>query len=141
LSASSGSARSDRAVVTDFGLARFETATEGNDATAISVPGGIMGTLAYMAPEQLRAEPVTAATDIYSFGLVLYEMVTGEKAFPDSQSMAAAFRRITQPPPSPRELLSGLSSAWETAILGCLQIDPAGRFQNATDVIAVLEGH
>ena len=45
-----------------------------------------------------------------------------------------------QPPPSPRELLSGLPSAWETAVLGCLQIDPASRFQNATDVIAVLEG-
>jgi serine/threonine protein kinase len=137
----SGDAQVDRVVITDFGLARFETVMEGNDASSISHPGGIMGTLAYMAPEQLRAEAVTTATDIYAFGLVLYEMVTGEKAFPDSQSMAAAFRRISQLPPSPRALVPALPSEWETAVLGCLQIDPASRFQRANDVVAVLEGH
>jgi len=122
-------------------LAKFEEVSEGSDASSISHVGSILGTVAYMAPEQLRGEAATIATDIYAFGLVLYEMVTGVRAFPDSQSMAAAFRRITQPQPSPRALVPSLTFEWEAAVRGCLEVDPATRFQRATDVIAVLEGH
>ena len=137
----SRSPTTDRVVLTDFGLARFETMVEGLDTSSISYPGRVMGTLAYMAPEQLQTGAVTPATDIYAFGLVLYEIVTGEKAFPDSQSLIAAFRRMTQPPPSPRVLVPQLPSEWETTVLGCLQIDPTRRFQSASDVVAVLKGN
>jgi serine/threonine protein kinase len=99
-----------------------------------------MGTLAYMSPEQLKAAEVGPATDIYAFGLVLYEMATGVKAFPDSGTMGAAFRRTTEPPPSPRAVAPELSAAWESAILGCLQIEPEARFQNAAAVIDILDG-
>jgi tRNA A-37 threonylcarbamoyl transferase component Bud32 len=129
----------DRVVITDFGLAKLETLARDNDATSISEPGCVMGTLAYMSPEQLQAQVVTPATDIYSLGLVLYEMVTGAKAFPDPESLAVTFRRIAQPPPSPRTLIPNLPDEWETLVLRCLQIDPANRFQHANDVIAVLD--
>ena len=67
-------------------------------------------------------------------------MVTGERAFPDSSSLVAASRRITQPLPSARSQLPALPDQWETAIRGCLLIDPASRYQHAADVIAVLHG-
>jgi len=135
-----GSKQEARVVITDFGLAKFEAGTPNNDISSISQPGRAMGTLSYMSPEQLQGRDVGPATDVYAFGLVLYEMVTGIKAFPDSTTMAAAYRRTTEPPPSPRAIAPDLPPAWETAILGCLQIDPAARFQNASDVIAILDG-
>ena len=132
----------DRVVVTDFGLAKIDLAAAGAnpELSAISHPGRAMGTLPYMAPEQLEVGNVTAATDIYAFGLVLFEMVTGEKAFPNANTPTTAFRRLTEDPPSPRVLVPTLPAEWEAAIVGCLQIDPSARFQHASDVVAVLEG-
>jgi serine/threonine protein kinase/tetratricopeptide (TPR) repeat protein len=137
----SGDARQeDRVVVTDFGLAKFEAGAVGGDLSSMSHPGRAMGTLAYMSPEQLHGGEVGPATDIYAFGLVLYEMVTGVKAFPDSGTIAAAFRRATDFPPSPRAVMNELPAAWEVAVLGCLQIEPGARFQHATKVIDILDG-
>lgn len=133
-------ATTDRVVMTDFGLAKFEAGARNNDLTSMSQPGRAMGTLAYMSPEQLQGKGVGAPSDIYAFGLVLYEMVTGVKAFPNSETMEAAYRRVIEAPPSPRTLAPALPDKWNEAVLGCLQIDPAARFQQATDVVAVLEG-
>jgi eukaryotic-like serine/threonine-protein kinase len=139
--ATSGNLEADRVVVTDFGLAKFgPTAATNKDLSSISHPGRAMGTLAYMSPEQLEAGEAGPATDIYAFGLVLFEMVTGQKAFPDSGTLAVAFRRLSEDPPSAKALLPDLPAEWETAISGCLRIDPATRFRHALDVIAVLDG-
>jgi serine/threonine protein kinase/tetratricopeptide (TPR) repeat protein len=135
-----------RAVVTDFGLAFREANSPGsvNGASWESVSacvGALYGTLAYMAPEQIEGRAATAASDIYSFGLVIYEMVTGSRPFTSDTPMAAAVKRLIEPPPAPRLLDSKLDPAWEYAILRCLERDPRQRFTTAQGVIDALAGN
>jgi serine/threonine protein kinase len=129
---------STRAVVTDFGLARVHSNPHADDRMPDSSPGRFIGTLGYMAPEQIDAGIVTPATDIYALGVVLYEMVTGRLPFTDRSPMKAAFRRLTERPISPRRLVPGLSPAWEAAILRCLETEPSKRFQSARAVLQSL---
>lgn len=119
-----------RAVVTDFGLAR------GRDAGRSDL---LAGTPAYMAPEQLDAREVTAASDIYALGVVMYEAVTGRLPFP-GEGLDAARRRLREPPPSPRSHVPDLDPRWELAILRCLEKDPIDRFAAVADVLRALEG-
>jgi serine/threonine protein kinase/tetratricopeptide (TPR) repeat protein len=129
-----------RAVIMDFGLARRGPLSPAVEDSAIS-HGALVGTLAYMAPEQLDpGEMVSPATDIYSFGLVLFEMVTGQRAFPSANLLSGIAQRLSGPPPSPLALAPHLTPEWEAAIQGCLRIDPAQRFQAASQVIQVLDG-
>src|SRR5208283_5963602 len=100
--------------------------------------GRVLFTLSYMAPEQLIGGDVTEATDIYAFGLVVYEMVTGKRPFADDISWAVIARRLHGPPPSPRDYEPDLDARWEDAILGCLQVDPRSRFHCARDVVATI---
>jgi serine/threonine protein kinase/TolB-like protein/tetratricopeptide (TPR) repeat protein len=144
-----------RAVVTDFGLARgaappgsSATTTAGTEATASAgSPASLLiednapvGTLAYMAPEQIECGALTTATDIYAFGLVIYEMVTGHRVFGTRTSLADAQRTLSQPIPSPRTRVQDLDRKWETTIVRCLEADPALRFQSAREVVRSLEG-
>ena len=129
-----------RAVVTDFGLARLDTAVPQGNRSPLSHSGRPIGTLAYMAPEQLEGTAVSAATDIYAFGLILFEMVTGTRAFPADNFLSGIAKRISGPPPSPLAIDPNLPASWCRAIEGCLRLSPADRFRSATDVIAVLEG-
>jgi len=126
-----------RAVVTDFGLAR---PSPGSGSGAVTATAKIIGTPAYMAPEQIEGKPVTAAADIYALGIVMYEMVTGRRPFAGEDSFAVAVKRLTEPPPSPRAHTPNLDSAWETVILTCLRRDPAERFATADDVARALRG-
>jgi serine/threonine protein kinase/tetratricopeptide (TPR) repeat protein len=135
----SGEGTGERAVITDFGLAKLRSDSATREESTISVPGRVMGTLAYMAPEQLQASESTPATDIYAFGLVLFEMVVGAKAFPNSQSVAAAFGRLTQEAPSAKAAVPGLPHEWDAAIRACLEVDPAARPASAGEVLAILE--
>ena len=121
-----------QAVVMDFGIALADGAA--------SDPLAIVGTPAYMAPEQLRGEAVGPAADLYALGLVLYELVTGALPLPGDGSRAAAERRLREDPPSPRQLVPDLDERWESAILGCLQRDPERRFASAEAVVAALTG-
>ena len=139
------SANSDnkvRAVVTDFGLAR---AAVGSSLAAesfvqtLSKTGQLLGTLAYMAPEQLEGREPTPATDVYALGLVIYEMVTGRRPFPEDAPLAGAFLRIKQPPPFPRIYVPDLDAGFEQSIMLCLRTDPATRFQSAREVAESLE--
>jgi serine/threonine protein kinase/tetratricopeptide (TPR) repeat protein len=131
-----------RVVITDFGLARTASArsTVGvpQSSRSVTEPGRIVGTLSYMAPEQLIGGDVTEVTDIYAFGLVIYEMVTGKRPFADDMSWAVIARRLHGPPPSPRDFEPDLDIRWEDAILGCLQVDPKARFHCARDVVATI---
>jgi eukaryotic-like serine/threonine-protein kinase len=128
-----------RAVIMDFGLARRDPITA--DGSVIS-HGSLVGTLAYMAPEQLDpGAPVSAATDVYAFGLILFEMVAGQRAYPSTGLLSGIAQRISGSSPSAKALVPGVPDAWERAIEGCLRPDGSDRLQSAAEVIEVLEDH
>jgi serine/threonine protein kinase/cephalosporin-C deacetylase-like acetyl esterase len=129
-----------RAVITDFGLALqpgVDATTRGPD-TALT--HGIPGTPAYMAPEQIEGQEVTAATDVYAFGLVIYQMLIGSLPFSRETPIGMALRRLHEPIPSPCSIVPGLDVKWEAAILGCLERDPTKRFTSATEALEFLSG-
>ncbi len=123
-----------RAVVTDFGLAR---PTE-RDREAVTRTGGFVGTPAYMAPEQVENRELTPATDVYAFGIVLFEMMTGELPFIDDSPLAVAARRLRQEPRSIRALRPELPVAWGAVVRRCLEVDPVRRFGSAGLAVAAL---
>ncbi len=134
-----------RAVVTDFGLAgRDPLAGQTFDpASGDSASGQTrrpVGTLAYMAPEQLEGATVSTATDVYAFGLLLFEMVTGSRAFPPENFLSGIARRLSGAAPDPRLLVPKLREPWARAIEGCLRTRPEERFSSAADAIAILNG-
>jgi eukaryotic-like serine/threonine-protein kinase len=126
----------ERAVVTDFGLALQSLASD--EGVSLSTGQGLLGTPAYMAPEQLEGRPATNASDIYALGLVIYEMLTGEKAFVGANPLSSAFKRLSESPRSPRRFAPDLSPATESVILRCLERAPANRFAKAQDVADAL---
>ncbi|HEY1496469.1 MAG TPA: serine/threonine-protein kinase, partial [Candidatus Solibacter sp.] len=127
--------------VLDFGLAKLIAPTIGPEASTCTAQpdtqaGALMGTPAFMSPEQAEGKPVDARSDIFSFGSVLYEMVTGKRAFSgDSMlaTMAAVLQKEPDPPPGsvPLDL--------QKVILRCMKKDPERRFQNMGDVRVSLE--
>ncbi len=127
-----------RAVVTDFGLAQ-SLLSPGNVSNALTRSGDVVGTLAYMAPEQLEGNPITQAVDIYAFGLVIYEMVCGVRPFSTNTGFGNVVRRLKEPPPSPRTIVPDLPERWESVILRCLEIQPDRRFATAGEVADSLE--
>jgi tetratricopeptide (TPR) repeat protein len=126
-----------RAVITDFGVARLEAGSTVVDETR-SLHNGetirVAGTLAYMSPEQLAGDRVTTASDIYSFGIVLFEMACGQRPFDDADIIKSAMLRVSGPPVSARAHLPTLDERWDAAISRCLQRDPARRFRSAGDL-------
>jgi serine/threonine-protein kinase len=125
-----------RAVITDFGLAKpqEETVTldRGNSV--------IVGTPDFMAPEQLMGKPVTAASDIYAFGLVLYQMFSGHGAFPGGRILENAVQRFASAPRPPSCHAPDLPRAWDTAILKCLEREPSDRPATASEAVALAMG-
>ncbi len=127
-----------RVVLTDLGVALRATAPPKDESlTASNV---LLGTPDYMAPEQLELEKATPASDIYTLGLVLFEMLTGKPPFEAETALKTVFKRMEEEPPSPREVLPDLDPRWETVILRCLARRPEDRFKEAQDVIRVLDG-
>ena len=145
LVASDDAASPTRAVVTDFGLARGTgptssgTTVSGESTESSITDGGLAGTLAYMAPEQITGGDLTPATDIYALGLVMYEMVTGRRPFATRASREGAIRSLSELIPPPCSLVSGLDRRWEAAILRCLEVDPGLRFPSARAMVRELE--
>ena len=128
-----------RVVVTDFGLARAPT--HGEDSSSGSLTGsGVVGTPYYMAPEQVTGGKIGPRADLYSLGIVLYEMVTGRLPFDGDSPISIAVKRLTDKPPPPRQTVPDLDPRWEAAVLRCLEVDPADRFASAGDVVRSLEG-
>jgi serine/threonine protein kinase len=126
-----------RAKVLDFGLAKLtETATVSpEDLTLTEKPstelGLIVGTVSYMSPEQAEGKKVDARSDIFSFGSLLYEMLSGRRAFRrDSQALTLAAILHLEPPALPE----GTPSEMERIVARCLRKDPARRFQNMADL-------
>src|SRR5271155_2621737 len=117
--------------IMDFGIARsMEALTR--------VTGSMLGTPAYMAPEQVAGKPVDYRTDIYSFGLILYEMFTGAPAFHADTAVAVALKQMREAPPPPHEVDPNIPVAIERAILKCLEKEPAKRFQSLAELENVL---
>jgi serine/threonine protein kinase/class 3 adenylate cyclase len=119
--------RSGTVKIMDFGVARLIQNTG-------PMTGTIVGTPAYMAPEQAELKPIGPCTDIYALGLVLYEMITGVQAFQGDTPVAIALKQIREYPKRPREIVPNLSHPIEAAIMKCLQKDPAKRFQSASEL-------
>ena len=113
------------------GRRRLDVATEAAE---------ISGTPAYMAPEQVEGGAVTPATDVYAFGVVLYELVTGVCPFVADTPMRTAIKRLQNRRRRRRVHVPDLDPRWEATILRCLARQPADRFSNVVDVVASLEG-
>src|SRR3984893_1611170 len=119
--------RSGAVKIMDFGVARLIQNTG-------PMTGTIVGTPAYMAPEQAELKAIGPWTDIYALGLLLYEMITGVQAFQGDTPVAIALKQIREYPKRPRRIIPNLSHPIEAAILKCLQKDPAKRFQYAGEL-------
>lgn len=128
-----------RAVVTDFGLARGTT-PDSRFAATVTVGDGLLGSPAYMAPEQVDGRSAGPRSDVYAFGTVVYEMVTGGLPFKGDNPLAVAVRRLTENPIAPRHLRPDLDDVWEQAILRALERNPEQRFASAGEMVAALEG-
>jgi serine/threonine protein kinase/tetratricopeptide (TPR) repeat protein len=124
-----------RAVITDFGIARART-----EAALANTIGGVVGTPAYMAPEQVTAgADVGPTADVYAIGAMLFEMLTGRRAWPGNEPFAVALARLTLPPPDPRLVRPSLPEPIAAVVLRCLARDPAARFPTAGAVAEALE--
>ncbi|MEW6367323.1 MAG: protein kinase [Acidobacteriota bacterium] len=128
-----------RASVTDFGMARGISPLFEHTET-ITASGQIVGTPAYMSPEQVEGKEVSPASDIYSLGVVMYEMATGRRPFVGDTPLSTALKRLTQAPPSPRVHTPDLDGRWETAMLRCMQRDPRERFTTPLEVVRLMRG-
>lgn len=135
-SGSGGRGETLRAVITDFGLAHAEE-HEGGTLTRM---GDILGTPAYMAPEQIEGGAITPATDIYALGIVIYEMLTGSLPFAADTPLATAMKRLKQEAPSPRVQVPDLDARWETVVARCLERAPEQRFASTGEIARALRG-
>ncbi|HEX4321167.1 MAG TPA: protein kinase [Acidobacteriaceae bacterium] len=131
---------SEKAVVMDFGLAHVVATKSMAEETGHTLPGVIMGTPEYMAPEQFEGCDASPATDIYALGLVLYELVTGKQLFAASTPFAAAVRRGKRPDSS-LLVRRGIPSVWDDVIAKCLEFDAELRYQSAAEVIHAFHQH
>ena len=133
-----------RVKILDFGLAKLvdpaDRAAEARTHTSpLTDAGMVIGTAAYMSPEQAEGRKVDARTDIFSFGAVLYEMVTGRRAFAGTSSLSILAKILNEDPAPPSTLTASISSDVERAIMRCLRKDPARRYQTMADLKVALD--
>ncbi len=121
-----------RAKVTDFGIARA-------GASDMTLTGSIMGTAQYLSPEQAQGHAVSAASDLYAVGIVLYELLTGAVPFDGETAVTIALKQVSLAPPAPSELNPTVGPALDAVVLRALAKDPAERFADADEFIAALE--
>jgi serine/threonine-protein kinase len=120
------------AVVTDFGIARA-------GVSEITQTGSVMGTPHYLSPEQAQGFDVTAVSDLYSIGVILYEALTGRVPFEAESAVAVAMKQVSQTPLRPSSINPAVSPALDAVVMRALEKDPGQRFQSADAFIAALD--
>jgi tetratricopeptide (TPR) repeat protein/TolB-like protein/tRNA A-37 threonylcarbamoyl transferase component Bud32 len=126
----------DQVFVCDFGLAKsFEESAIGMTRT-----GAFLGTPRYMSPEQVEGKPADQRADLYAFGLILYEMVTGDVPFVGESTLKVMYQRIQEKPKSPKLINADLPNWLVRIIMRCLEKDVADRYQSAYEILADLQG-
>lgn len=124
---------SGRVLVMDFGLARsFEM-------SGLTQSGAVLGTPAYMSPEQAKGQPVDARSDIFSLGIIFYELLTGQTPFKADTVWATLLSRTQAPPPPPAEVDPSVPKPLSDIVLKCLAIPAAERYEDAAAIIADLD--
>jgi serine/threonine-protein kinase len=121
-----------RAKVTDFGIAKA-------GASDMTQTGSIMGTAQYLSPEQAQGHAVSAPSDLYSIGIIMYEMLTGRVPFEGESAVTIALKQVGEAPVPPSHLNPAIPPALEAVVLKALEKDPARRFADADEFIAALE--
>jgi serine/threonine-protein kinase len=121
-----------KATVTDFGIARA-------GVSDITQTGSVMGTPHYLSPEQAQGMEVTAVSDLYSIGVILYEALTGRVPFEADSAVAVAMKQVSQAPQRPSSINPQVSPALDAVVMRALEKDPGHRFQSAEAFIAALD--
>src|SRR5215831_19174256 len=124
--------KNGRAVVMDFGLARAEE-------NQLTQTGAIMGTFQYMSPEQAKGEKADARSDIFTVGIILYELLTGKTPYPSDSSIASLLKRTQEAAVPPSTVDPGIPRALNAVVCKCLERDVARRYQSVDEVLSDLD--
>ncbi|GAA1703371.1 Stk1 family PASTA domain-containing Ser/Thr kinase [Microbacterium sediminicola] len=124
----------DQIKVMDFGIARAVS----DSSSTVAETTAILGTAAYFSPEQAKGDPVDSRADLYSTGVVLYEMLTGRQPFRGDSAVAVAYQHVSETPENPSELIESLPRSLDVVVLRALAKDPYQRYQDAASFRAAL---
>ncbi|HTT19170.1 MAG TPA: protein kinase [Candidatus Sulfotelmatobacter sp.] len=135
--------RDDRVKILDFGVAKLQPSAEQDrspeNLTTVTKHGTVIGTVAYMSPEQLRAKPVDHRSDIFSFGAILYELLSGKRAF-QGETEVDTMTAVLREEPSPANLdQAAIPTTYREIVRHCLEKEPENRFQSAKDLVFALQ--
>lgn len=125
--------RNGRVVVMDFGLARSM------NGAGMTQTGAMLGTMEYMSPEQAKAEPVDERSDLFTVGLILYELITGKTPFQAESAIASLLKRTQERAVSMSEIDASIPRTVSAVVAKCLETDPKNRYQTINELIASLE--
>jgi serine/threonine protein kinase/tetratricopeptide (TPR) repeat protein len=125
-----------KAILVDFGIAYLQT-----DSARLTQTGGLIGTTFYLSPEQIKGRKIDARLDIYSLGVVLYELLTGSHPFVGGDIFALIYKITEEYPKHPRELNPDIPEELEKICLKCLQKSPSRRYNNAKELMEAFENY
>jgi tRNA A-37 threonylcarbamoyl transferase component Bud32 len=125
----------ERVYVCDFGLARHVSSV-----SSLTGDRGFVGTIDYVAPEQIRGSSINSRTDVYSLGCVLFECLTGERPFERESELSVVFAHLNEPPPCLSDLRPGLPQALDAVISIALAKSPDDRYQTCSELVAAARG-
>ena len=137
-------AKDGRIKILDFGLAKLMQNPSGSDGSTVSLQdqtdaGRVLGTVGYMSPEQVRGQPADGRSDIFALGCVLYEMLTGKRAFRKSSSVETMNAILNEDPPAASDISHTIPPALQRVVHRCLEKAPERRFQSASDLAFALD--
>jgi serine/threonine protein kinase/Tol biopolymer transport system component len=133
----------DRIKILDFGVAKLQPSAEDHrsleNLTTVTKHGSVIGTVAYMSPEQLRGKPVDHRSDIFSFGAILYEMLAGKRAFHGETEVDTMTAVLREEPADSNLEQAAIPSPYQDIVHHCLEKEPDNRFQSAKDLVFALQ--